>query len=87
MVFGMWVAGADPGYVKRGGPRSKRGGPDGRYNSKIAQKLPKIGLNLHVLSVKKGGGGGGANSDHTWIRPWVGLGSKVRMVTLMEVRR
>ena len=25
MVFGMWVAGADPGYVKRGGPRSKRG--------------------------------------------------------------
>ena len=25
MIFGMWVAGADPGYVKRGGPRSKRG--------------------------------------------------------------
>ena len=26
MVFGMWVAGVDPGYVKRWGPRSKRGG-------------------------------------------------------------
>ena len=25
MIFGMWVAGADPGYVKRGGPRSERG--------------------------------------------------------------
>ena len=31
-------------------------------------------------------GGGGANSDQTWIRPWVGLGPKVRMVTLMEVK-
>ena len=28
MVFGMWVAGVDPGYVKRGGPRSKKGGSD-----------------------------------------------------------
>ena len=28
MVFGMWVAGADPGYVKRGG-RDPKGGPDG----------------------------------------------------------
>ena len=26
MVFGMWVAGVDPRYVKREGPRSKRGG-------------------------------------------------------------
>ena len=27
MVFGMWVAGADPGYVKRGG-RDPKGGAD-----------------------------------------------------------
>ena len=26
MVFGMWVAGADPGYVKRGGRDPKGGG-------------------------------------------------------------
>ena len=32
-------AGADPGYVKRRGPRSKGGGgPGGWYNPKIAQK-------------------------------------------------
>ena len=29
MVFGMWVAGADPGYVKRGG-RDPKGGGGGR---------------------------------------------------------
>ena len=58
--------GADPGYVKRGVPRSKRGG-GGWYNPKIAQKWPKIGWICMIYLSK---GGACADSDHTWIRPW-----------------
>ena len=60
-----FVSRADPGYVKRGGPDPK-GGAGCWYNPKIAQNR----LNLHDLSVKRGGG---TDSDHTWIRPCVSL--------------
>ena len=58
----MWKkTGPDPGFAKRRGRVSKL-----RENWLI---WPKNRLNLHDLVVKKGGGGG-AESAHTWIRPW-----------------
>ena len=62
------ISGADPGYVKRGGVEIQKGGPGGWYNPKITQKLPKIGW-ISMIYLSKGGAG--ADSDHTWIRPWI----------------
>ena len=53
--------GPDPGFAKRGGRVSKL-----RENWLIWSKNR---LNLHDLVVKRGGGAG-AESAHTWIRPW-----------------
>ena len=46
-------AGADPGYVKRGG-RDPKGGAGDWYNPKIAQKWPKIGW-ICMIYLSKGG--------------------------------